>query len=157
MKSFIPVLVLAMVFTACSTPSDEHKPDNFLVNNVAIDGYDPVAYFVEKEPVKGSVSFAVEHGGIIYHLSSQKNVALFKENPDKYKPAYGGWCAYAIAENSFKMEPDPTNWQIQNGQLQLFYEDFWTELQGGLKKEWNEDPDSYKARADKNWHDILGE
>jgi len=54
------------------------------------------------------------------------------------------------------MEPDPTNWQIQNGPLQLFYEDFWTELQGGLKKEWNQNPDDYKDRADKNWHDIVG-
>jgi len=54
------------------------------------------------------------------------------------------------------MEPDPTNWQIQNGELQLFYEDFWTELQGGLKKEWNQNPDDYKDRADKNWHDIVG-
>ena len=89
--------------------------------------------------------------GITYQFSSATNKNLFDAEPEKYIPAYGGWCAYAVAESSTKMEPDPTMWQIQDGKLLLFYDDWMTSLTGSLKEEWNSDQAGYKERADDNW------
>lgn len=144
----IAVLVLA---SACSSSSNEQKDAVYNVEGVAIDGYDPVAYFVQGEAKKGIEEESVNHNGLVYYFSSTKNRLLFQENPDKYVPAYGGWCAYAVAASSTKMEPDPTMWQIENGELQLFYDDWMTSLTGSLKEEWNENPTEYKAKADQNW------
>lgn len=146
-KFLIAVLVLNV---ACSS-GDEPKDVIYNVEGVAIDGYDPVAYFEQGEAKKGVQNETVDYNGLTYCFSSTKNRLLFQENPEQYLPAYGGWCAYAIAETSTKMEPDPTMWQIENGQLQLFYDDWMTNLTGSLKDEWNENPSEYKTKADKNW------
>ena len=154
MKKIVYTLIVSILFVACSSSSDEEKDPIFNEDGVAIAGYDPVAYFEQGEAKIGTKAESVSHEGLIYYFSSTKNRALFEENPTQYLPAYGGWCAYAVAESSTKMEPDPTMWQIQDGQLQLFYDDWMTSLTGSLKEEWNGDPDSYKVKADSNWESI---
>ena len=64
--------------------------------NIAIDGYDPVAYFTQNKAIKGNKKFAVSVDGIIYYCSSQVNKDLLVKTPTKYEPQYGGWCAYAM-------------------------------------------------------------
>ena len=150
----LPLFVL--LITACSD-DDSHKPDVYVSQGVAIDGYDPVAYFTLAEATPGKESIQASHNGITYQFSTEEHRQLFTSQPEKYLPAYGGWCAYAVAENSFKMEPDPTNWQIQDDRLLLFYADFWTSLQGGLKAEWNTAPTDYEQKANYNWADMVAE
>ena len=89
-----------------------------------------------------------------YYFANAKNKTLFDANPEKYLPAYGGWCAYAVAENSIKMEPDPTLWKIQDGRLLLFYSDWLTPITGKLSDAWNENEKENLVKADRNWENI---
>lgn len=145
---FIPIVLLV---AACGSSSEGPKGPVFEANGAAIGGYDPVAYFEQSEAILGDPNFATIVDGVTYQFSSIENKKLFDSNIDKYTPAYGGWCAYAVAESSTKMEPDPTMWQIQDGKLMLFYDDWMTSLTGSLKEEWNTDQEAYKKKADDNW------
>lgn len=75
----------------------------------------------------------------------------FKANPDKYEPAYGGWCAYAMGKTGEKVEVDPFKFKIVNGKLNLFY---YSIINNTLNK-WNEDEANLKKQADKNWNTLL--
>ncbi|MEO9483444.1 MAG: YHS domain-containing (seleno)protein [Ekhidna sp.] len=151
MKRISILLIMAAIVASCSSGSDAPKDEVFNVEGVALDGYDPVAYFEQGEAKKGVEDESVNHQGLVYYFSSTKNRLLFQENAEKYLPEYGGWCAYAVAETSTKMQPDPTQWQIQDGELMLFTSSWMTKLTGSLKDEWNEDPESYETKADNNW------
>ena len=144
------LFVLPLLMFGCGSSEPATGPV-FVSEGVALNGYDPVAYFQQGEPRIGVVAEAVDYNGFTYLFSSTKNKNLFNEDPEKYLPAYGGWCAYAVAETSTRMAPNPELWQIQDGQLQLFYDDWQTQLFGSLKEEWNEKPDDFKSRADNNW------
>ena len=122
-----------------------------LEKGVAVQGYDPVAYFIQNKAVKGSKSFATLTDGVTYYFSSATNKELFLKNPKMYEPQYGGWCAYAMGSSGEKVEIDPETYKIVNGKLYLFYH---TWINNTLTK-WNTDESSLKAKADKNWQKII--
>jgi len=153
MRKLIYILS-ALILFSCGAGSEEPKGPIFEVQGFALAGYDPVAYFEQSEAKKGSEEELVTYQENTYCFSSTKNRELFENNPEKYLPAYGGWCAYAVAEKSFKMQPDPEEWQIQDGELQLFTSTWMTKLTGSLIEDWNEDPEDFKKRADQNWEQM---
>lgn len=118
-----------------------------LEGGLAIQGYDPVAYFTQKKAVKGDKKFAVNAGGAVYYFSSQSNKDLFLKNPSAYEPQYGGWCAYAMGATGEKVEIDPETFKILDGKLYLFYHS-WT---NNTLTKWNKDESNLKTRADKSW------
>lgn len=148
------ISVVLTIFLAACGSSEEPKEAVYAVEGVAIAGYDPVAYFEQGEAKMGEESSTSFYEGLTYQFSSTKNKNLFDSDPKKYIPEYGGWCAYAVAEASTKMQPDPTMWQIQDGRLLLFYDDWTTSLTGSLKDEWNTDQENYLTKADKNWQVV---
>lgn len=154
MKKLVVGLLASIVLFSCGG-SKENQPEIYQKDNIALDGYDPVAYFTDNEAVKGSNEYRCEYKGAIFHFSSKENQDAFIENSAKYVPAYGGWCAYAVAEKSTKMAPDPTAFKIQDGKLLLFYDNFITNIQGGLLKKWDKDPEDHKERADDNWEKMV--
>ena len=87
----------------------------------ALQGYDPVAYFKEGggKATKGKKDFELRHEGVTYRFSSQANLDRFRNNPDRYEPAYGGWCATGMAMGD-KFPVDPTSFKIVDGELLLF-------------------------------------
>ncbi|HMO38764.1 MAG TPA: YHS domain-containing (seleno)protein [Saprospiraceae bacterium] len=96
----------------------------FLVNvdeqkdRLILEGYDPVAYFRENRPVKGNPQFNARVDGATYWFANEENQNEFKDNAEKYKPQYGGFCAYAVSRN--RLRPiDPTIFQIVDGRLML--------------------------------------
>jgi YHS domain-containing protein len=100
--------------------TDEVRKNNFNVkNNLALEGYDPVSYF-DHTPTEGESKWVFNFKGVIYQFSSEPNLARFKANPEKYEPAYGGWCAYAMGESGEKVKVDPETFKISNGHLYLF-------------------------------------
>ena len=86
----------------------------------AVNGYDVVSYF-DQNPIKGSNDFVLEHDGVKYKFNTQKNLDDFRENPEKYTPQYGGYCAYAVALKSRKVSVNPKTFEIIDGKLYLFY------------------------------------
>lgn len=118
--------------------------------SVALAGYDVISYF-EGKPIKGVSSIFYFYKGIRYEFASQTHLQTFKANPDKYEPAYGGWCAYAMGKTGEKVEVDPFKFKIINGKLNLFY---YSIINNTLNK-WNEDEVNLKKQADKNWNTII--
>jgi YHS domain-containing protein len=121
-----------------------------LEKGIAIQGYDPVAYFTEGKAVKGSPSYSVYFQGVTYRFSSESNKNLFKTHPARYEPQYGGWCAYAMGNDGSKVNIDPETFKILDGKLFLFYHSYFNNT---LTK-WNKDEANLKQRADSNWKKI---
>ena len=120
-------------------------------SGVAIDGYDPVSYFISQKPVKGKKEFSLLEHGIIYQFASQKNENMFRSDPAKYEPQYGGWCAYAMGFSGNKVEVDPETFKILSGKLYLFYNKFFN----NTLKSWNKNEANLKNKADANWLKII--
>ena len=122
LKQLFILVFLAVSITGFTQDATPLRNKHFnLENGVAIDGYDPVAYFVKSKAVKGSKSMAVYHQGVTYYFSSVENKEVFKKNPSAYEPQYGGWCAYAMGNSGEKVSIDPDTFKIINGKLYLFY------------------------------------
>lgn len=84
-----------------------------------IDGYSPVSYFTESKAERGSVEFAVSHNGIVFYLTSEDQVALFNEDPNRYRPRYDT-CPFSLTAG-MKRELDPTNFKVIGDTLLLFH------------------------------------
>lgn len=119
-----------------------------LEKGIAISGYDPVGYFLQHKAVKGDKANAVSYQGITYYFSTAANKELFKKDPAKYEPAYGGWCAYAMGAKGEKVEVDPETFTITDGRLFLFYNKFFN----NTLKDWNKDATHLRQQADVNWN-----
>jgi hypothetical protein len=93
----------------------------------------------------------VVYKDITYQFATAANQAKFKTNPDKYEPAYGGWCAYAMGDSGEKVRVDPETYKITDGRLYLFY-NFWG---NNTLQDWNNDEKKLKQAADHNWANIV--
>ncbi len=116
-------------------------------NNLAIRGYDPVAYFTAGAPVEGSSSYEYEWNGATWRFSSAANKALFAANPETYAPQYGGYCAKALSEGNIASTV-PEAWDIVDGKLYLNYS-------LDVQKQWKGDVPGNIAKANALWPNIL--
>jgi YHS domain-containing protein len=116
---------------------------------LAIQGYDPVNYFLGSAKM-GSNKYIYKFNGINYHFVSEKNLELFKSSPAKFEPMYGGWCAYAMGASGEKVEIDPSTFKIVDGKLYLFYNAVFNNT---LTK-WNKDEKRLNTQANENWVKI---
>lgn len=146
-KQMIITILLLFVSIGAIAQKTEHRN---LEKNLAIEGYDPVAYFKSGKAVKGKKGLALSHDGAVYYFSTETNKTLFKKNPTDYLPQYGGWCAYAMGDSGEKVEVDPETFKIVDGKLYLFYNKFFS----NTLKSWNKDENSLKKKADTNWQKI---
>ncbi len=141
------VISLSVSLFAQDAAALRKKKFNLEKGGVAIQGYDPVAYFKQNEAKEGTKDMAVSYQGIVYYFSSAENKAAFLKEPAKYEPEYGGWCAYAMGAKGDKVEIDPETFKIISGKLFLFYNKY---LNNTLKT-WNKDENNLHAKADVNW------
>ena len=127
------------------------RTNNFNIEkgSLALQGYDAVSYFSGK-PAKGQKSISVLYKGVFYWFSSAQNLATFNASPEKYEPAYGGWCAYAIGAKGEKVEVDAENFKIIKGKNYLFYKDFFS----NTINDWNKDEATLFSKAEQNWKKI---
>jgi YHS domain-containing protein len=136
-------------------PARDTKEYNLPRSGVALKGYDPVAYFPEGggEPMKGKESISLEHRGVTYRFATEANREAFRANPGKYEPAYGGWCAWAMADGD-RADIDPKSFLIQDGRLLVFYDGFF----GDTRAKWQRgDREALAAKADASWQEQAGE
>ncbi len=116
-------------------------------NGVAIQGYDPVAFFTQGKPVMGKPDFQSNYHGAKYFFASAQDKAAFDASPEKYEPQFGGYCAYGVSKNrlvSIKVEA----FQIVNGKLLLQYDT-------DVRDDFNKDQAGNLAKAEQNWPALL--
>lgn len=115
-------------------------------SDVALQGYDPVAYFTLGRAVRGDRRISAEHNGVTYYFSNVDDRSRFLAEPDKYAPQYGGFCAYGTAHD-LKLPGDPELWDIVDGKLYLTHD-------REVMAAWQEDRPRYISRADAIWARI---
>lgn len=114
---------------------------------VAIQAYDPVAFFTDSKPVKGKPEFLAQHGGAIYYFASKEHRDLFKKDPAKYEPVFGGFCAFGVSRNKL-VEIDVDAFQIVDGRLLLQYSK-------GVRDDFNKDTKGNLTKAESNWPALV--
>jgi YHS domain-containing protein len=142
--SRIPSLLFALVFAGAALAQ---KAPVYSDSSGAIRGYDPVAYFTQGRPVKGSPELTHQWKGATWRFASAENRERFAAAPEKYAPQYGGYCAYGVASGyAVKIEPDA--WSVVDGKLYLNYD-------RSVQKSWQSDVPGYIRKADVNWPRVL--
>jgi len=153
------LLTLGLLSAACgSTPIAEGSPygahTNRASSGLALEGYDPVSYFEagESAPQRGRKALEVNFEGSRYRFATAEHQELFLGNPERYVPAYGGWCAWAMVDGE-KVDVDPESYVIQDERLMLFYDGLF----GDTRKSWNRGEVQQLAReADQRWSSVAG-
>jgi YHS domain-containing protein len=148
---FIGVACTALA-SCRSNGAREARTLNVDAKGIALEGYDPVAYFPEGggEPAKGSKEHVLTHLGVTYRFSSEKNREAFRKDPERYEPAYGGWCAYSMAQGK-QVDPSSKNFLIQGDRLHVFYKGLFANARDKWKKE---GPEKLREKADANWAEL---
>ena len=118
----------------------------YLINGLALDGYDPVAYFEQGEAVKGSPEYSYQWNNATWHFSSARNRSLFGRTPERFAPAYDGHCAYGTALDG-KVPGDPLVWTIYEGRL---YVNITPRVQGW----WEKDIPKFLGKSEVNWSHL---
>lgn len=138
-KSLIPIV--AIFGLSAAALADEYA------NSVpAVQGYDVVSYQTGKRPVRGNGHYTATYNGATYLFSSSANQKVFEANPEKYVPAYGGFCAFGVSVGK-KFVGDPEVWRVVDGRLYL-------NLDTSIQADWLKDVPGRIASADKNWKQI---
>lgn len=147
------VLASVLAFTGAALPSGAAQAQDLihtgLFNNTAVGGYDTVAYHTVGEPVRGSRDFTTEWNGAEFRFSSQENLDLFLASPETYAPAYGGYCAWAMAEG-YTAKGDPNVWRIVDDVLYLNFD-------RNVQARWEADIPGFIERANANYPAILND
>lgn len=115
-------------------------------NDLAIQGYDPIAYFTDSKPTQGNTQYSATYKNAIYHFVSAENRDAFRSDPTKYAPQYGGYCAMGVSLNK-KLDTDPTAWRIVDNKLYL-------NLNKDVQKRWLEDVPGNIVIAEEVWPTI---
>lgn len=151
MKKVLAFVLFLALPSFLFAQTEEVRKKNFNIKrDVVLEGYDPVSYF-DLTPLEGKEEIHFIYRGINYWFANQGNLMKFKTNPEKYEPAYGGWCAYAMGESGEKVKIDPETFKIVDGKLFLFY-NFWG---NNTLITWNKSEKQLKARGDLNWNKFV--
>ena len=134
---------VAAAFAFLSVAAAAAQKVNTSFTGLALDGYDPVAYFTENKPVKGTREFTFEFEGATYRFASAAHRERFTKEPAKYVPQYGAFCAWAVSRG-YTADTDPLAWRIVDGKLYLNYN-------ASVQKKWEEDIPGNIGKADANW------
>lgn len=141
--TLIRVLTLMIVAVGCAVATAAWAGEYFEKDGAAIRGHDPVAYFKDGKPVKGSAEHRFEHKGSTFHFVSKANRDAFAAEPERYAPQYGGYCAFGMS-GGYKAAIDPAAFMVREGKLYLNYN-------RDVQKQWSADVPGHVNKADRNW------
>lgn len=143
MKKII-LYALSLFLTVASTQAQ--KAEIFSTEDKAIKGYDVVAFFKDSAAVQGSEIFSYQWKGTTWLFSTKTNRDAFVDNPEKYEPQYGGYCAYGTADGH-KAPTETNTWTVVNGKLYFNYNN-------KVKEYWNKNQPALIQKADTLWPTI---
>lgn len=141
------LLIAVLMLSAVSSFAQTKHLLNLDRKGVALQGYDPVAFFTDSRPVKGNPQFESDYKSAKYQFASADHKALFDKEPAKYEPQFGGFCSYAASQGHnapIKIEA----WQIVDGRLLMQYD-------LDVKSEFNKDQPGNLRKADQKWPGIV--
>jgi len=145
----LALVLLAVAVGTLATPAQAAKDAIYTstFSDLALGGYDPVAYFTAGKPTEGRRAFETEWNGATWRFVSAGNRSLFQAAPEKYAPQYGGYCAWAVSEG-YTASADPMAWRIVDGKLYVNYNQ-------DIQKQWEQDIPGRVVKADTNWPKVL--
>ena len=111
-------------------------------NGLALEGYDVVSYFLN-QPLKGSSIFSYHFQELEWRFANQQNLDLFVNNPEKYVPQYGGYCAFGAA-NGYKAKPKMSSYHVAQDKLYLNFSDY-------VQERWLQEKEQKIEMADQKW------
>ena len=139
-KQFLIAIVASLTISTGAMAGD------YTNSTPAVQGYDVVSYQTGKRPIRGNGNFVSTYKGATYQFSSKANLDMFEDNPGKYAPAYGGYCAFGVSVGK-KFIGDPEVWRVVDGTLYL-------NLDTGIQSEWLKDVPGRIKTADAKWQKI---
>lgn len=117
---------------------------NTLYAGLGAKGYDVVNYFTDGKPAAGSDKFTVAYGGVTWQFTSAEHRDMFKADPTKFAPQYGGFCSWGVSQGKL-FDVDPVNgWTLSGGKLYLNFN-------GDLNKTFARDTEGFISKAERNW------
>ncbi len=123
------------------------RPISVTKKNVALRGFDTVAYFREGKAVKGSPFYSIEWRGAVWQFSSRSNMHLFEEDPEQFAPEFGGYCSYGIGQG-VAVSCNPKAFLIEEGKLYVMKNRDLLEI-------WRKDPKGYVVKARRHWLRLI--
>ena len=138
-RAFVAAAAVAVFYGGRASAQSESAGGK----RVALKGYDPMSYFTEGKPEKGTGEFTFAFDDATYWFKSAEHKAKFAAEPEHYAPQFDGYCAMQLSRG-YKVEADPEAWTIVEGKLYLNYSQ-------GVKKTWSEARSKYIDQAEKNW------
>ena len=145
--SFVALIAFVFIFAKIkriSPLSWGHKEVNqSMFSNEAVNGYDVVAYFTENKAVVGNETYSFKWKNANWNFSSEENKNLFIQNPGKYIPQYGGYCAFAISKG-FTANTNPNSFEVIDDKLYLFDGE-------SVKADWKENLEENLQKSELNW------
>lgn len=149
-NQYLRIICFLLLAVPASYPQSHaaEKPPVYLdASGVALRGYDPVAYFTDGKPVKGSKQFSVAWMDATWYFSNEAHREVFKSDPEKYAPRFGGYCAYAVSRN-YTWAGDPRVWRIEDGKLYL-------NANSEAQQLWEEDVPGNIMKGNAYWPGVL--
>lgn len=148
-KTLAAFLIAASTFIAVAGEAgaaDTVRTSNVSDHQLALKGYDPVAYFDAGVPTAGKSRFSHTYKGVEYRFVSATNRDKFAANPRRFEPQYGGFCAFGTSVG-LKLEVDPEAFEIVDGKLYL-------NNSLDIHRMWLENPEGRVKAANANWKRI---
>ena len=145
----VAALLLAGTLSVPALAADEYNTTPGMTAAGAplgLHGVDPVAFIDIGNRIDGAATFTAVHDGVAYYFASRENMNTFKRNPEKYTPAYGGFCTFGVSVAK-KFDGDPKYADVNNGKLYVF-------LNEEIFRMYQKDKAGTIAKAEKNWAKI---
>ncbi|MGA7390744.1 MAG: YHS domain-containing (seleno)protein [Pseudolabrys sp.] len=136
----------AMAVAFCCGNAAAQNMSPIAGQRVALKGYDPISYFTDGKPTKGSSEFTFAFDDTTYWFKNAEHRDKFIADPERYAPQFDGFCALQLSRG-LKVEADPEAWTITNGKLYVF------SGKGGVPK-FQEQPVAIAEKAGENWHQL---
>jgi YHS domain-containing protein len=144
-RSLLRISALALFASLAQQAVGDDVVNTGYFGDVAIKGYDPVAYFVDGRAVEGNEQYSQRWLGATWHFASAEHRDLFVKDPSRYAPQYGGYCADGVSFGTVTTNVDPRAWRIIDDKLYISYDPGAAQ---GMETNKTKVPESQKHWAD---------